>query len=102
MCIDTALFYNKTRTETILITASVSYFKKGGLNGCEASYHLRGRSYATSLNTKSSVTRCPLGLMGEFMGKFISTMTMEQATFRVHFDQVNPNTKGKERTTTMH
>jgi hypothetical protein len=38
--------------ETRLINASVSYFKKGGINGCEASYHLRGRSYATSVNKK--------------------------------------------------
>ena len=74
-----------------LINASVSYFKEGGINGCEASYRLRSRSYATSLNKKDSVIRCPLGLMGEFMGKFISNITMDQATRRVKFNKVNPS-----------
>ena len=43
-------------SETRLINASVSYFKKGGINGCEASYHLRGRSYATSVNKKGQLS----------------------------------------------
>ena len=78
-------------SKTRLVNASVTYFKKGGVNGCEASYHLRTRSYATSVNKKNSVIRCPLDLMGEFIGKFISNITVDQATRRVDFDKVNPS-----------
>ena len=87
-----ATTFNQVKPDdTRLITARVSYFKKGGLNGCEASYHLRGRSYATSVNKRRSVYRCPMDLMGEFMGNFMSNFTMDQATRRVHFDEINPN-----------
>ena len=94
-------FDKQTQRKTRLITARVSYFKEGGLNGCEASYHLRGRSYATSVNKRRSVYRCPFTLMGEFMGKFMSNITKEQATNQVHFDKENPtNLNKKEKRTT--
>jgi len=89
--------FNQAKPDnTRLISASVSYFKQGGLNGCEASYHLRGRSYITSVNKRRSVYRCPLALMGEFMGKLMSNVTMDQATRRVHFQDENPTNLNKK------
>ena len=55
---ESTFYYKKKKddepdpSETRLVNASVSYFKKGGINGCEASYHLRSRSYTTSINKK--------------------------------------------------
>ena len=47
--------FNQAKPDnTRLITATVSYFKQGGLNGCEASYHLRGRSVRTCKTGKNS------------------------------------------------
>ena len=57
------------------------YSKIANLNGCEGSYHLRGRSYAASVNKTTSVVTCPIHLMGEFIGEIMSSITFEQATY---------------------
>lgn len=72
------------------IQARALYFTKGGINGCEASYHLCANSNTTSENKRSSVVRCTWGKIGEFFKDSISNMTIHQATCRVHFDEVNP------------
>ena len=83
-------FENTTPGKSRLITAKKTYFQVGGLNGCEALYHLRARSYATSVNKRRSVKICPFALIGEFMGKLILNMNFEQATYRIHFHELNP------------
>lgn len=81
-----------------VINAKVFVFKTGGLNGCEASYHLRTRSYLTSLNKLRSVTRCPFDLMGELLGAYMGNISWDQATRRVHFNEKNPTNRKKEKT----
>ena len=84
-----------------LINAKVFVFTAGGLNGCEASYHLRTRSYLTSLNKLRSATRCPFDLMGELLGTYMGSISWDQATRRVYFDEeitTNPTHRKKEKT----
>ena len=77
--------------------ARVYYFRKIDLNGCEASYHLRGRSYVTSVNKTTSVVTYPIHLMGEFICKIMSTITFEQTTYQVHSKEPNPTNFHKDK-----
>ena len=49
------------------------------------------------MNKTTSVVTCPIYIMGEYIGKLMSTITFKQATYRVHFKEFNPTNRPKDK-----
>lgn len=66
------------------------YFNKGGLKGCEASFHLKTTSYVESKNKLDSIFRSPFEKIGSYLSDVIKSITFDQVTYRVDFPMQNP------------